>query len=346
MKLKPGQGIQFKAVPDNGTVRVSVDDNNKPRFVFPNSAVWSASIKRLLAQKTFEFWYPPTKPLDVENVQWIVNQCADADEYRNALIGLDQAFGETVPIFNHPRRVAMTRRDISSRLLTGIDGLIVPKCVRFGIRGSGALEKTFTSVGFSYPVLVRPVASQTGRGLVRVDTPFDWPKAYEVLSNSDECFMTQFVDFANSRGAYVRVRLAFVGGRTYLRGYTEQQSWFIRWAYGDAPKDSDLEAFMRVVKDFASMHVLKRVGDEIRSRVGLEYFGVDLGMRSDQEFVLFEANAAMSILDVHHGQADYSIIKPQIDRIEHALERLLAAPKKWVGLNPVPDSSVRELLSC
>lgn len=344
MRLKSGQGIHFRAIPDNGTIRVRVGENNKPHFIFPNSSVWSSPIQRLLAQKTIEFWYPPTRPLKMQNVQWIVNQCADVDEYRNALIGLDQAFGKAVPIFNHPRRVAMTRRDLSSRLLADINGLITPKCVRLRVYGSDVLEKTFAAERFSYPVLVRPSASQSGRGLVRVDSPFDWYKAYEVLSTGDNCFMTQYVDFSNAQGVYVRVRLAFVGSRVFLRGYTEQPSWLIRRAYGDAPDDSDLQEFMKVVEDFDSMVALKRVGEEIRARVGLEYFGVDLGMRSEREFVLFEANAAMSILDVQHGQANYAIIKPQIDRIECALESLLISPKKWVGINSTPENTVRDIL--
>lgn len=345
MRLKKGQGIHYRAIPDNGSVRVSVTERNRPRFVFPNTVVWSEDLQRELAKHAFEFWYPPARPLDVRNVQWIANQCADADEYQNALIGLDDAFGEKVPIFNHPRRVAMTRRDLSSQVLEGIPGLIVPKCVRFVATGPGALERTFDREAFSYPVLIRPAASQTARGLVRVDTPFDWPKAYAEIVPGEACFMTQFVDFANARGTYVRLRIAFVGERAFLRGYTEQSSWLIRRAFGDAPDNRDLESFMDHVAAFGSDHPLWTVCDTIRRRVGLEYFGVDLGMIGQDEFVLFEANAAMSILDVHHGQADFVIIKPQIERIEYALKRLLFAPKNWLGPEAIPNRTTRAILT-
>ena len=43
-------------------------------------------------------------------------------------------------------------------------------------------------------------------------------------------------------------------------------------------------------------HNLVRIITEIRERIGLDFFGIDLGYISDSEFVFFESNAAMTIL--------------------------------------------------
>lgn len=51
-----------------------------------------------------------------------------------------------------------------------------------------------------------------------------------------------------------------------------------------------------VLKSAGEWENLQKLGTAIREKVGLDFFGVDIGWKSDTEFVLFEANATMSIL--------------------------------------------------
>ncbi len=51
-----------------------------------------------------------------------------------------------------------------------------------------------------------------------------------------------------------------------------------------------------ILKHAGEWEKLQQLGKSIREKVGLDFFGVDIGWKSDTEFVLFEANATMSIL--------------------------------------------------
>ncbi|MDE4063880.1 hypothetical protein PXK48_22410 [Phaeobacter gallaeciensis] len=329
IKVKKGKGILFEAVPDNGQVGMRVGENGRAQYVWPNRMVLPDDILTKLKKDTVPFLYPPPKPIEYQGASWIVNMCADADEYRNALIGLDQAFGDKLPIFNHPRAVAMTRRDLSAKLLDGIPNLIVPKCVRFKADANNSFQKTFEAEGFKYPVLVRPATSQTGRDLVKIDTPFDWVKVYQTHWYGKYHYMTQFVDFQGADGKFTKIRVAFVGDTMFFRGYNPSDTWKIFAAYSDTPTDADLLRYMDKIEEFEKNATLIQVCQEIRRRCGLDFFGIDLGLLDGGRFVLFETNAAMSILRPTIGSADFKIIKPQQDQIERSLRGYMALPAQW-----------------
>ncbi len=292
VKVKKGKGILFEAVPDNGQIGVSVGENGSPQLAWPNRVVLPDGVLTKLKKDTAPFLYPPPKPIEYQGASWIVNLCADADEYRNALIGLDDAFGDKLPIFNHPRAVAMTRRDLSTKLLEGIPNLIVPKCVRFKADASNSFQKTFEAEGFKYPVLIRPATSQTGRDLVRIDTPFDWTKVYETQWFGKYHYMTQFVEYADSCGFYKKIRIAFVGGKIFFRSFSSGKDWLIKGfekdaSEGDAQKS--LDGFLNT-----DISIL-RLGGRIRSLIPLDFFGADIGLSESGDFILFEVNPAMTI---------------------------------------------------
>lgn len=337
-------GILFQGLPDSGKVSVNVNAANKVDVYYPNRVILTEGNARKLVARARNVWLPPSKPLELRGVPWFVNMMADADEYLRSLLLLDRNFGTRVPAFNHPRAVAMSRRDLSARRLEGIAGLQVPACVRFRPENAGDFEKTFAANGFRYPVIVRPATSQSQQGLFKVDSPFDWPQAYRRNWWGQDFYMTQFVDFAMAPGRYVKLRVAFVGQEMFLRGWNETGDWLIHTAYSDEGDNAGLHRYMAREAEFPRMTALRQICAAIRDRVALDFFGVDLGMLSPERFVLFEANAAMSILKPTTGGADASIIKPVQDRIEAAVDRLLASPAAWQSGRAFADQPVETIL--
>ncbi|MBI1218636.1 MAG: hypothetical protein GC186_08825 [Rhodobacteraceae bacterium] len=325
-------GILFRSIPGNGMVGIKVGDNGLPLPLFPNFVVLPGVLLNRLDRIASTYWYPPPDHLQaLSGLEWIINGVTDADEYRSALISLDDGFGEKAPIFNHPRAIAMTRRDISSRLLQGIPGLTVPKCVRFAPVASSDFQKVFAAEGFRYPVLVRPCTSQTAHDLVRVNSPLDWAKVLRTPWIGKPHFMTQFVDFRADTGKFVRIRVAFVGAQMILRGYTEQDDWLIRRAWGDAPTVADIELFLDEVARFPAWTALHDVCREVMARGRLDFWGIDVGMVSRTEFVLFEANAAMSILDPYGTAPEVMAkVEPYFAALTQEVGTLLEAPTAWL----------------
>lgn len=337
---KKRPGITFRAIPDTKQVGVIALKNGEPGYLWRNTLILPEALKEKLAKTSVSFMYPPPEPVDFKNVNWIVNMCTDADEYKHSLVGLDEAFGSKARIFNHPRSIAMSRRDISARLLEGIPNLIVPKCVAFKADQNDSFQKTFAKEGFTYPVLIRPATSQSGQDLVKIDHPFDWPKAYQSHWYRKQHFMTQFLDFKQDNGRYVKIRIAVIGEQIFLRAYGEDTQWII----GHPGKEEQKVPVSELWKTLAQKHdefplweAANRVGHEIRKRAKLDFFGIDLGVINRETFVLFEANASMTMAEMpNFSPEDKKIAEKIFTRLEKALLDLFSEPSKWADGKAFP----------
>lgn len=294
-KGKIGRGLLFDALPDAGKVRVTIDAAGRPRYLWPNRIILpDATLERLRRTGT-SFFFPPPKPAPVNGLSWIVNFCADADEYRSGLLGLDAAFGSALPIFNHPRAVALTRRDLSAGLLSGIDGLIVPRCHRFIADESDSFQRAFADSGFRYPVLVRPATSQTGKDLFRIDSAFDWPAVYRSHWFARPHFLTEFHDTATPEG-FLKLRAGWFGGVMRVHSIKQSGNWRINHNTGETAPDAFAAREAALHDRLIAEGRLEAVMQEIGARSGMDAIGVDLGLLPDGRFVLFEANAAMTLV--------------------------------------------------
>ena len=138
--------------------------------------------------------------------------------------------------------------------------------------------------------------------------------------------MTQFVDFRDSNGRFTKARMVIAGNKISLRHILSSDDWLIHAGNRDqASADHELERLGTVT----SWDRMMQVGRDIHARIGLDFFGVDLGIQSDDSFVLFEANAAMSILSTNHTP-EYR----QQDYLDHiaSIERDVVAALQAIGI--------------
>ena len=334
--LKPGHGLIFRALPEDRTVTVKTGPDGQPVYFWSNALAIPQSMLEGLYERGVGFLYPSPPSIDVRGMSWVVNLCNEPDQSRSAMYALDAAFGGKLPIFNHPRAIHMSRRDLSAGLLAGIPNLIVPKVVRFIADKPQDFEENFQRHGFEYPVLIRPAGSQQGTGMVKVDGPGDWVQVLYSDWRGKSHYITQFVDYAGSDNRYSFMRIAVVGGQSFLRVTGNSHSWHIGHPQSPAspnPK-STVERWREVAEQrefYETWTEARAVVSAIAERVGLDFFGIDLGIINAQEFVLFEANAAMSITDKFALTDEAKPFAERIyDDIIDALELHISAPNGWV----------------
>lgn len=300
----PARPVSFRAIPDKGEVLVRIAANGKRKFVLPNSLAVPKGLSTELDQMTDVVWYPRPPTPNPPAVPWIVNHCADADEYRSGLIWLDETFGATVPIFNHPRALARSRRDHSAAALQGIAGLRVPRCVRLQAKSRVAFEQCFRENGFQFPVLVRPSGGQTGRGLVKIEGPNDWDRAVNTPWFGKPHFMTEFVDFATEDGLYLKARILFVADRFFIRHVKGATGWKIHNDSSNSILDFK-ERELELIDVLNRNAEFTRICAEVPARTGLDFCGMDMGVDpARNRFVMFECNAAMSVFFKTAGVVD------------------------------------------
>ena len=323
------RGVLIEGIPDNRTVRVAVDDDGNLNYVFPNRLILPQALKRRLSKEALKVHMPAAKPMRIPQPEWVVNACCDPDEYHTALISMDKKFGTSTPIFNHPRAIAKTRRDLTALALEGINGLTVPKCVRFLAEDLEVFREVFAREGFAYPVLIRPARSQSGKGLLKISKEADWDLVAKSHWYGIHHYMSQFTDYAQPDGSYQKIRLRFVNGVPKIRAYRDSPDWMITGTVqrmDDDFRNRALATAQRLQADETFMEI----GQEIGRRIKLNFFGADIGVMPDGGFVLFEANAAMTIASSRHAELRADPLMRKIyAELEEDLTSLFDAPAKW-----------------
>jgi glutathione synthase/RimK-type ligase-like ATP-grasp enzyme len=338
MPTKSSKGAYFVAAPDNSQVFMAPDGKGGLRAVWPNSMVLPPDMSASIIAKVDVVWFPPGNSDTLNGAPWIINNSGDADAYEASLTWFcTLPAASRVPVFNHPDAILRTRRDRISRMLQGIPGLVVPKCVRFKPRQPQDFGRVFEAEGFKYPVLVRPVGSQTGRHLLRIDGLDSWAKIYTIPWGGAHMFMTQFLDFAGADNRYTKIRIACVGNEHVIRHVKFADEWLV---HNDAKAHERVSDEMRILDELASSETLANVVKAAKKHVRLDYWGMDLGYQGpNKPFVFFEANASMSILQNRLNQQQQNATSsPDAIRkaaikgvIRGLLEKHLATPQAWIS---------------
>ncbi len=233
-------------------------------------------------------------------------------------------------VINDPVRVSATRRDRLSALFDGVAGLVTPKAARLDadtIARTG-LAAAIALSGVGYPLLVRPIGSHGGVGLILARGPSDLAEA----DVSAGVYVTEYRDFRSEDGLYRKYRVIFVGGRAYPYHLAIADDWLVH--YGTAQMEQDTvrqTEERRFLADPASALGAKAMAavTEVGARLGLDYGGIDFSVLPDGRAVVFEANATM-LAHPEDADGEFAYKNPYAARIFEAFQAMVAArsPKK------------------
>jgi glutathione synthase/RimK-type ligase-like ATP-grasp enzyme len=229
------------------------------------------------------------------------------------------------PVLNPPDAVLRTRRDAMPGLLGDIDGVVVPTVARisateierFGLAGA------ISRVGLATPVLVRPVGSHGGKGLLRADDR----AALEVLETRGDQYATAFHDYRSADGYFRKYRVVFVDRRPYPYHLAISRDWLVHHESAgmaeDATRRAEEQRFVEephAVLGATAMTAVETIG----RRLDLDYAGVDFSLLPDGRVLVFEANATMLVHPEAHDGV-YAYKNEAVTAIVEAFEAMLLA---------------------
>lgn len=190
------------------------------------------------------------------------------------------------PILNHPERIRRLSRDGVARRLHGLPGLAAAATVQ--------ATRQAVAVHRSFPVLLRPVGSHGGNGLVKCDTPAD--VAGFLATHSDDAFyLMPFIDYRGAEGWYRKYRVAFVEGRPFLCHMAASDHWMVHYlsagmAENAAKRAAEATAMAEFDTGFAMRHQPGLAA--LAEAVGLDYFSIDCTEAPDGSLLVFEVDVA------------------------------------------------------
>ena len=220
---------------------------------------------------------------------------SDSDANRPLLQSLVLALADwPCTVLNEPQYLPLTGRDQASHLLQGIAHLLAPatqRVCRAGLQALAAGEVAVAQLlaGCDFPLILRPVGSQAGADLQKIDSAPD-VAAYLALLDEDAFFAAPFIDYSDATGQFKKIRIALIAGQAFVCHMAISSNWMIHYVnagmYEEAWKRGEEARFMNDFPQFVRKHQVAL--DAIAQRMQLDYLVMDCSETRDGELLLFE----------------------------------------------------------
>jgi len=204
-----------------------------------------------------------------------------------------QWIGETIqswplPVLNRPDRIILTSRDRVCELLASAPGVFMPVTARIDRVGLGAMAESETGM----PIILRPVDSHGGRGLVRIEQAAAIMDYLNTMPEG-EFYIAPYLDYRSPDGLFRKYRIVMVEGRFFACHMAVSKHWIIHYVNagmaGSAEKRAEEAQFMaNFDEDFARRH--RQALEAIHARMGLDYLVIDCAETSRGELLVFEVD--------------------------------------------------------
>ena len=198
------------------------------------------------------------------------------------------------PVINSPSFIPLTGRQTASAALQDVPKLLVPATVRATRQdlhaiatGQSTLDALPGACGF--PVIVRPIASQAGKDLKKIDAPEEMADYLQGVQES-VFYIAPFVDYRDAAGQYKKIRIALIDGQAFACHMAVSSSWMVHYLnagmYEHAWKRAQEAAFMDQFDPFLRRH--QPAFDAISRRMQLDYLVLDCAETATGALLLFE----------------------------------------------------------
>ena len=238
------------------------------------------------------------------------------------------------PVLNRPERIVCLSRDASYARLAAVPGIVMPITMRIDrqtLERIGCAELPLDAVleeGL-FPVIVRPVDSHAGQGLVKLDEPSAIADYLQTMAQN-EFYLSRFIDYRGADGQFRKYRIVLVDGRPFVCHLGISDHWMIHYLNAgmaeSADKRAEEERFMATFdQDFARRH--DQAFAAINERMGLDYLGIDCAQTQDGQLLVFELDSDMVV----HALDPVDLFpykQPQMRKVFAAFRDMLANAMK------------------
>jgi len=230
-----------------------------------------------------------------------------------------------LPCINDPRKVARTERHMVAEALAGLPSTVVPPTFRLRAGTAVAEIAALLEQGrLSWPLVVRPVGTHAGEGMVLLADSAAVARAVEAIGDG-ELYVLQFIDYRSPDQLYRKYRVVVVDGAAYPFHMGLSKNWIVHY-YNAALDDKSVmdreeEHFLA---DFDSVFAPALQADlaEMGRRLGLDYFAVDCSIDGQGRLVLFEVDVG-AVIHTFDDPKLYAYKHRYVPRIYDAVQAML-----------------------
>jgi tetratricopeptide (TPR) repeat protein len=261
----------------------------------------------------------------------VLNLMSDADQDEAMLpaaLSLAEKLGK--PVVNNPGKIQRTTRDAVADLLRDIAACQIPRILRLDAGTEVSAAALATLLPFAFPVLARPAGTHGGGDFEKLESIEDLAGFLAQRPGADH-YVTEYVDYASGDGHFRKYRFIFVGEQILPYHLAIGNGWKVHHLSTDMAHQPWMQQEEAVfladptsVFDATHFQALRA----IRERIGLDYFGIDCGLDSDGNLLVFEVNASML---VHDDIQDFPYKDPFVRAIKAAFGAMLQSRASRCG---------------
>ena len=178
------------------------------------------------------------------------------------------------------------------------------------------------SLDVSFPLIVRVAGTHGGEEMERVAGPAEM-ELFVSSRNESEFYLSGFVDYRSADGYFRKYRFIFVGDDILPYHLAIDSQWKVHHASTDMANhrwmQEEEKAFLERPEIAFSASAFEALR-AIRTKLALDYFGIDCAVDRNGSVVVFEVNASML---VHLRNEGFPYKDPAVRRIKAAFAAML-----------------------
>jgi hypothetical protein len=250
------------------------------------------------------------------------------------------------PLLCAPDRIARLSRDGACALLQAAPGIVMPVTARIDRQtleriGRGEAAVSELVQGGAFPLIVRPVDSQKGLGLLKLDDP-EAIAGYLKTRPENAFYIARYVDYRGSDGQFRKYRIVLIDQRPYICHMAISDGWVVHYLSAGmkenvAKRAEEARFFESFDDDFARRHHDALLS--IAKRLELEYVGIDCGETPDGELLIFEVDSGMTV----HAMDPVDLFpykQPQMRKVFRAFRQMLMDTRHLAGPRCVESNTL------
>jgi glutathione synthase/RimK-type ligase-like ATP-grasp enzyme len=254
---------------------------------------------------------------------------SEADENIALLSQLQHTLANwSKPIINAAHKIPCVERFAAAQLLQNAPGLFMPPTFRLTRKKLQGLVNAKITIhtlfaGGDFPLIIRPVGSHAGKDLEKLESMAEL-HAYFARVDTEEYFLSQFIDYRNNDGLFRKYRIALVDSKAFACHMAVSAHWMIHYVnagmYEDEQKRAEEAAFIADFANFAQRH--QEALAAIYQRTELDYVCIDCTETADGQLFVFEIDHAMVV----HGmdpEAQFAYKQGAIQELRDAFRGFL-----------------------
>ena len=233
-----------------------------------------------------------------------------------------------LPVINDPRLVLQTTRERNALRLNLIPGVQFPKTERLMWDGLSTqnMMKEIWGLGFTYPIILRRVGSQTGSSVALAKNESEVCTYFKDAQPGQEYYAIQFHNYANSQNLFNKIRIFFIDGKLYPVANLFHDEWNVH--SGDRYQVMDKIPWVQDEEKAFLDDPIHYLGHEnidklyqIYKLIRLDFFGIDFTILQNETLFIFELNAAMRHNFDHAVNFPYT--KPYLQQVSAAFNTMI-----------------------